>query len=77
MDVKKISPDMVGGREEKALFSEFVEDYNTSTLPHEKYYDLAAWDKQELERQEKRLAKLKGKQSEAKVDLKADEERLR
>lgn len=31
--------------EEKDLFHTFMEDYNTATLPHKKYYDLEAYEK--------------------------------
>lgn len=31
--------------EERELFHTFMEDYNTATLPHKKYYDLAAYEK--------------------------------
>lgn len=33
MEVKNISRDNMTKREEKELFAEFAEDYNTSTLP--------------------------------------------
>jgi len=29
------------------LFAEFMEDYNTGTLPHKKYYDLMAYAQQQ------------------------------
>lgn len=29
----------------KKLFKEFVEDYNTATLPHDKYYNMDAYEK--------------------------------
>ena len=31
-------------------FSEYVEDYNTATLPHEKYYDVEKWELTEYKR---------------------------
>ena len=40
MDVKHQAREALSKREEKELFAEFAEDFNTSTLPHEKYYDL-------------------------------------
>merc|ERR1712187_283311 len=33
-------------REEKKWFNKFCDDWNTSTLADEKYYDLDAWNKQ-------------------------------
>ncbi|KAK2958436.1 hypothetical protein BLNAU_6470 [Blattamonas nauphoetae] len=35
---------------QKELFREFCEDFNTSTLPHEKYYDLGKWEREEAEK---------------------------
>ena len=40
MEVKHQAREQMTKREEKELFAEFAEDFNTSTLPHEKYYDL-------------------------------------
>ena len=31
-------------QEEHALFKDYIEDYNTATLPHEKWYNLARWE---------------------------------
>ena len=31
-------------RERNDLWETFVEDFNTCTLPHKKYYDLRAWE---------------------------------
>lgn len=40
-DVKKISPDSLNT---KQYFAEYMEDYNTSSLPSGKYYDIDKWD---------------------------------
>ena len=32
-------------------FKDFCEDFNTATMPHEKYYDLEKWEMEEYERQ--------------------------
>lgn len=45
MEVKHASRDNLTKREEKELFAEYAEDFNTSTLPHEKYYDLDKWER--------------------------------
>ncbi|OEH76102.1 hypothetical protein cyc_04366 [Cyclospora cayetanensis] len=37
--------------EEKRLFSDFAEDFNTATLPHKKYYNLELWEAEERMRQ--------------------------
>jgi hypothetical protein len=39
--------------EEKEFFKEYAEDFNTSTLPHEKYYAMEKWHAAEMERQRK------------------------
>mmetsp|Transcript_22802 Transcript_22802/g.45839 ORF Transcript_22802/g.45839 Transcript_22802/m.45839 type:complete len:359 (+) Transcript_22802:38-1114(+) len=44
MEVKKQATDNMGQMEMKNLFKEFIEDYNTATMPSKKYYNLAAWD---------------------------------
>lgn len=36
LEVKKISPDQLSQNETKKLFLDYMEDYNTATLPHEK-----------------------------------------
>eukprot|EP00966_Prymnesium_polylepis_P061744 1433168-Prymnesium_polylepis.1 len=41
---------MCGQRELKEHFSSYVEDYNTATMPDEKYYNLRKWYLQEQER---------------------------
>jgi hypothetical protein len=41
--VKKVDVDALARGAETELWRTFVEDYNTATLPSQKYYDLAAW----------------------------------
>merc|ERR1712157_673176 len=54
MEVKKVNTDMLGQMQMKDLFKEYIEDFNTATMPSEKYYDLHAWDaKMSLKRQKK------------------------
>lgn len=36
--------------EEKELFKSYMEDYNTGTLPHKKYYDLETYERQQAAR---------------------------
>jgi hypothetical protein len=43
MEVKHISRETLGRKEEREYFLEFMEDYNTATLPDVKYYDLGKW----------------------------------
>jgi hypothetical protein len=42
-EVKGVSRENLGRKEEKTMFREFMEDYNTSTFPDDKYYDLGRW----------------------------------
>jgi len=44
MDVKGKDIEGLSRHEEKELFRMYMEDYNTATLPHQKYYDLEAYD---------------------------------
>ncbi|KAL0043136.1 hypothetical protein WJX79_010214 [Trebouxia sp. C0005] len=46
-EVKKVNIEALPKWEEKELFAEFMEDYNTGTLPHKKYYDLMAYAQQQ------------------------------
>lgn len=46
-EVKKVNVEALPKWEEKELFAEFMEDYNTGTLPHKKYYDLMAYAHQQ------------------------------
>ena len=50
MEIKHTSRETMSKRDEKELFAEFAEDYNTSTFPHEKYYDLDKWERSEQSR---------------------------
>ena len=49
-EVKGMSTESLQKWEERELFKEFAEDYNTSTLPHEKFYDLDKWGREEAAR---------------------------
>lgn len=46
MEVKKTDTDAMGQMQLKELFKDFIEDYNTATMPSKKYYNLAAYDQQ-------------------------------
>merc|ERR1712196_409369 len=54
MEVKKSNTDMLGQMQMKDLFKEYVEDYNTATMPSEKYYDLTAWDQKMAAKRQKK-----------------------
>ena len=42
-ECKSRDPETLAKWEEKELFKEYAEDFNTATLPHAKYYDLQRW----------------------------------
>jgi hypothetical protein len=44
--VKGADLESISRFEEKEFFRTFMEDYNTATLPHRKYYDLEAYERQ-------------------------------
>lgn len=39
-----INPETISKKKEKEIFATFVEEYNTGTLPHDKYYDLTKYE---------------------------------
>ena len=49
-EVKGVQQEACGQREMKEHFSTFCEDYNTATLPNEKYYNLQKWYVKEQQR---------------------------
>ena len=49
-EVKNLSLEVMPKFEEKNYFKEFCEDYNTGTLPHEKFYNIEKWHEREMER---------------------------
>jgi len=49
-EIKGVSRENLNRWEEKSMFREYCEDYNTGTFPDEKYYDLGRWQaKNQLE----------------------------
>lgn len=38
-----MNPETLGQTEEKKYFDEFIENYNTATLPDKKYYNIKIW----------------------------------
>merc|ERR1712014_30788 len=54
MEVKKVNTDMLGQMQMRDLFKEYIEDYNTATMPSEKYYDLNSWDQKMALKRQKR-----------------------
>merc|ERR1712187_725696 len=54
MEYKKVNTDMLGQMQMRDLFKEYIEDFNTATMPSEKYYDLNAWDQKMSMKRQKR-----------------------
>merc|ERR1740121_2098245 len=48
----------MGQMQQKDLFKEYIEDYNTATMPSQKYYNLQAWDTKQSYKQQKRAKNL-------------------
>eukprot|EP00918_Siedleckia_nematoides_P067912 GHVU01147757.1.p1 GENE.GHVU01147757.1~~GHVU01147757.1.p1 ORF type:complete len:277 (-),score=56.89 GHVU01147757.1:640-1470(-) len=48
MDIKNISMEGLSQMEEKKHFASYMEDYNTATLAHKKYYDLPAYEREKV-----------------------------
>lgn len=49
IEIKKIGYEGLSPLEEKNLFKEYMEDYNTATLPHEKFYNVENWEKGQID----------------------------
>jgi len=45
VEERKINPERISKDQSKKEFARFVEDYNTATLPHEKYYNIATFER--------------------------------
>ncbi|RLN49874.1 hypothetical protein BBJ29_003120 [Phytophthora kernoviae] len=76
-DVKKMGEFNGPKWEAMELFKEYMEDYNTCTLPHEKYYDVEKYEMRQYQKQQRKaIAKQMGASDKALSAL-ADEERVR
>jgi hypothetical protein len=52
MEVVKGEPSFSGPKWElQNYFKEYMEDFNTATLPHKKYYDYDKWEMEEYQKQ--------------------------
>lgn len=45
LEERKLNPEVLTKDQERKEFQVFVEDYNTATLPHEKYYHIEAYER--------------------------------
>ncbi|KAF9110118.1 hypothetical protein BGX27_006750 [Mortierella sp. AM989] len=74
MEVKNLNPETIAHNKMKDHFIGFMEDYNTVTMPHEKFYNLKLWeDRQRAIRMGEPLPESK----QGAVNLMDDEEQLR
>lgn len=76
LDVKKADVESLARWEERDLFKEFMEEFNTGSLPHRKYYDLDAYARQKRAKEMAKAAERAGKGG-AGFDAAADEESLK
>eukprot|EP00198_Chlamydomonas_reinhardtii_P013935 XP_001703272.1 hypothetical protein CHLREDRAFT_143859 [Chlamydomonas reinhardtii] len=74
LEVKKTDVENLGKFEERDLFKDYMEDYNTGTLPHRKYYDLEAYERARAAKAAAKGAKLGDKGGRKALN---DEEALR
>ncbi|XAR56553.1 hypothetical protein NMG60_11037087 [Bertholletia excelsa] len=56
-EVKQVNLESLPNWEEKKMFKEYMEDYNTATFPSKKYYNLDAYFKRKMEKEEKKGVK--------------------
>ncbi|KAI0350619.1 hypothetical protein OH77DRAFT_1412775 [Trametes cingulata] len=45
VEERKINPETISKEQTKKEFARFVEDYNTATLPHEKFYHMEEYER--------------------------------
>ncbi|KAI9495638.1 hypothetical protein BDB00DRAFT_759719, partial [Zychaea mexicana] len=74
LEVKKANIETLPQSDRKKLFIDFMDDYNTATMPHEKFYNLARW---EARQQALRMGEKVPDDASGSVNLLRDEEILR
>eukprot|EP01134_Creolimax_fragrantissima_P001020 CFRG1020T1 len=42
-EIKNLDPDIISRTDLRTHFEDYMESYNTATLPHKKYYDIEKW----------------------------------
>lgn len=53
LEVKQVNLESLANWEEKQMFKEFMEDHNTATFPSKKYYDLDAYHRRTMEKEQR------------------------
>ncbi|KAK3245437.1 hypothetical protein CYMTET_44992 [Cymbomonas tetramitiformis] len=71
-EVKQVNIEGLAKWEEKDLFREYAEDYNTASLPDKKYYDYEAW---EIKRRVKEARRGANKAKEEKTSFNDEDDR--
>ena len=72
-EVKGVTDAFLDRRHERELFSDFMEDYNTATMPSEKYYDVEKWERQRAEKRRRKLAARGRSDAEAKAGMRDED----
>eukprot|EP00939_MAST-03C_sp_MAST-3C-sp1_P002600 g2600.t1 len=60
-EVKSVEISMLSSREQKEYFKTYAEDYNTVTLPDEKYYDVEKWHRRQTAKRARKEAKARSR----------------
>ncbi|KAI8647748.1 hypothetical protein BD408DRAFT_357128, partial [Parasitella parasitica] len=47
IEVKHANVETLNNNKRKEMFIDFMEDYNTATMPHEKFYNLQQWERRQ------------------------------
>eukprot|EP00933_Yihiella_yeosuensis_P026497 TRINITY_DN20581_c0_g1_i1.p1 TRINITY_DN20581_c0_g1~~TRINITY_DN20581_c0_g1_i1.p1 ORF type:complete len:290 (+),score=109.16 TRINITY_DN20581_c0_g1_i1:61-930(+) len=55
-EVKKTNTDVLGQMQQRDLFKEYIEDYNTATMPSKKYYNIQAFEMEAARRKKAKNA---------------------
>ncbi|KAI9596545.1 hypothetical protein BDF19DRAFT_495221 [Syncephalis fuscata] len=82
IEVKHLSPEVLNQQQMKQHFKLYMEDYNTASMPHEKYYNMEKWEKSQYGSEDAWGQKMKGSGGDSvsaigSLNLLRDEEQLR
>ncbi|KAI7841757.1 hypothetical protein COHA_004623 [Chlorella ohadii] len=77
IEVKNIDIEAMPRSEEKEMFRDFMEEYNTASLPHKKYYDLELHEKQQAAKAAKKGAAAADDEGLERLAFNDEEERKR
>jgi len=56
-EVRRADAEQLSNWDKKALFKDFMEDFNTCTMPSKKFYDLEKWETKEAAKRKKQMFK--------------------